>query len=130
MITCTLGGKMHTVDFISGRALREIEPASKMYARLVRFAAAAEGGETAGPDEAVTIPDALDVMVHWFCLLFGNRFTPDDVYDNYPADRMLHDIALALVAVQTQTTSVLDEFPTKPVTEVAENLTRMNQTRR
>ena len=25
----------------------------------------------------------------------------------------MHDIALALMAVQTQTTSILDEFPTK-----------------
>ena len=31
----------------------------------------------------------------------------------YPVDRLMHDIALALMAVQTQTTEVLDEFPTK-----------------
>ena len=30
MITCTLGEKKYAVDFISGRALREMEPASKM----------------------------------------------------------------------------------------------------
>ena len=36
MITCTLGEKKYTVDFVSGRALREMEPASKMYGRLVR----------------------------------------------------------------------------------------------
>ena len=30
MITCTLGDKKYTVDFISGRALREMEPAAKM----------------------------------------------------------------------------------------------------
>jgi hypothetical protein len=34
--------------------------------------------------------------------------------DGYPADRLMHDIALALMAVQTQTTEVLDIFPTKP----------------
>ena len=33
--------------------------------------------------------------------------------DKYPVDRLMHDIALALMAVQTQTTSILDEFPTK-----------------
>ncbi len=49
----------------------------------------------------------------WFCLLFGNQFTPDDVLDGYPVDRLMHDIALALMAVQTQTTEILDEFPTK-----------------
>ena len=37
MITCTLGGKSYTVDFVSGRALREVEPAAKMYARVVQL---------------------------------------------------------------------------------------------
>ena len=41
------------------------------------------------------------------------QFTPDDVLDYYPVDRLMHDIALALMAVQTQTTEILDEFPTK-----------------
>ena len=35
MITCTLNGKKYTVDFITGRALREMEPAAKMYSRIV-----------------------------------------------------------------------------------------------
>ena len=66
--------------------------------------------------------DALDTMVKWFCILFGNQFAPDDMYDHYPADRLMHDIALALMAVQTQTTEVLDSFPTIPVTKEAERL--------
>ncbi|MDO5143942.1 MAG: hypothetical protein Q4E72_04955 [bacterium] len=53
------------------------------------------------------------MMIQWFCILFGNQFTPDDVLDHYPVDRLMHDIALALMAVQTQTTAILDEFPTK-----------------
>ena len=57
--------------------------------------------------------EAMDVMIKWFCILFQNQFTPDDVLDGYPVDRLMHDIALALMAVQTQTTSILDEFPTK-----------------
>ncbi|MBR2601153.1 MAG: hypothetical protein IKE08_00520, partial [Clostridia bacterium] len=69
-----------------------------------------------------TVPDALDTMVKWFCILFGNQFTPDEVYDHYPADRLMHDIALALMAVQTQTTEVLDSFPTIPVTQEAEQI--------
>ncbi|MGJ4850632.1 hypothetical protein ACH6CV_10310 [Bacillota bacterium Meth-B3] len=48
----------------------------------------------------------------WFCLVFGNQFSPDDVYDHYPVDRLTHDVVLALLAVQTQTTEVLSEFPT------------------
>ena len=60
-------------------------------------------------------------MVAWFCLLFGNQFTTEEVYDNYPADRLVHDIALSLLAVQNQTTAVLAEFPfpTSPAMETA-----------
>lgn len=119
MITCTLGEKKYTVDFISGRALREMEPASKMYGKLVRLSQdAIEGKEVS--QEQLTVTDALDVMVKWFCVLFNNQFTPDEMYDNYPADRLMHDIALALMAVQTQTTEVLDSFPTIPVTQEAD----------
>ena len=35
---------------------------------------------------------------------------------------LMHDIALALMAVQTQTTEVLDSFPTIPVTQEAEEI--------
>lgn len=123
MISCTLNGKKYTADFVSGRALREMEPAAQMYGRIVAISNAALKGEV--PEDAKNLPigEALDVMIRWFCLLFGNQFTPDDVLDYYPVDRMMHDIALALMAVQTQTTEILDEFPTKAAkTEEAETL--------
>ena len=113
MITCTLGDKKYTVDFISGRALREMEPAAKMYSRIVAISNAALKGEPPADAGELSIPDAMDVMIQWFCVLFGNQFTPDDVLDHYPVDRLMHDIALALMAVQTQTTAILNEFPTK-----------------
>ena len=113
MITCTLGDKKYSVDFISGRALREMEPAAKMYSRIVTISNAALKGEQPADAGELSIPDAMDVMIRWFCILFGNQFTPDDVLDHYPVDRLMHDIALALMAVQTQTTAILDEFPTK-----------------
>lgn len=113
MITCTLGDRKYTVDFISGRTLREMEPAAKMYSRIVAISNAALKGETPADAGELSIPDAMDVMIRWFCILFGNQFTPDDVLDHYPVDRLMHDIALALMAVQTQTTAILDEFPTK-----------------
>ena len=118
MITCTLQDKKYTVDYIPGRALREMEPAAKMYGRIVALSNAAVKGETIPEDQQVAIPEAMDVMIHWFCLLFGNQFTPDDVLDGYPVDRLMHDIALALMAVQTQTTEILDEFPTKAGAEL------------
>jgi hypothetical protein len=112
MITCTLGDKKYTVDFVSGRALREIEPAMKMYTRISAISEAVVKGEEIENPDNLTIPDALDVMIRWFCLLFNNQFTPDDVLDNYPVDRLMHDIVIALFAVQAQTTDVLSSFPT------------------
>ena len=123
MISCTLNGKKYTVDFVSGRALREMEPAAQMYGRIVAISNAALKGEVPEDAKNLSIGEALDVMIRWFCLLFGNQFTADDVLDYYPVDRMMHDIALALMAVQTQTTEILDEFPTKAAkTEEAEML--------
>ena len=113
MISCTLNEKKYSVDFVSGRALREMEPAAQMYGRIVAISNAALKGEVPEDAKNLSIGEALDVMIRWFCLLFGNQFTPDDVLDYYPVDRMMHDIALALMAVQTQTTEILDEFTTK-----------------
>ena len=117
MITCTLNNKKYTVDFITGRALREMEPAAKVYGKIVALSQAALKGETIQTDDQISIPEAMDVMIRWFCLLFGNQFSPDDVLDGYPVDRLMHDIALALMAVQTQTTEILSEFPTKAAKE-------------
>ena len=127
MITCTLGNQKYTVDFISGRALREMEPASKMYASIVKLAKQATEGETI-QEQPATVAEALDVMVKWFCILFGNQFSPDEMYDHYPADRLMHDIALGLMAVQTQTTEVLDSFPTRPAVQEAEELLKKETT--
>ena len=113
MITCKLGEKMFHIDFISGRALRELEPAAKMYTKIVNISNAAVKGEVIPEADTLTIPEAMDVMTKWFCLVFGNQFTSDELMDNYPVDRLMHDIALTLMAVQSQTTSILSEFPTK-----------------
>ena len=113
MITCALNNQKYTIDFVSGRALREMEPAAKMYGRIVALSNAALKGETPSDAGELSIADAMDVMIHWFCVLFGNQFTPDDVLDYYPVDRLMHDIALALMTVQTQTTGILNDFPTK-----------------
>ena len=119
MITCTLKDKKYAVDFVSGRALREMEPAAKMYAKIVALSNAAVKGEEIPQEQQISVTDAMDVMIRWFCLLFGNQFTSDDVLDGYPVDRLMHDIALALMAVQTQTTEILSEFPTKAAKELA-----------
>ena len=91
-----------------------------MYSRIVSLSNAAVKGESIPQEEQISIPEALDVMIKWFCLLFGNQFTVDDVLDGYPVDRLMHDLALTLMAVQTQTTAVLSEFPTKAAKETVE----------
>lgn len=116
MISCTLNDKVYTINFVSGRALREIEPATTMYAKISKIASTK--GDIKDEDK-VSIPEALDVMVTWFCKLFNNQFTPDEVYDNYPSDRLMHDVALAIMAVQAQTTEILSTFPTMAVKETA-----------
>ena len=90
-----------------------------MYARIVALSNAAVKGEALPEGGDLNIAEAMDVMIRWFCILFGNQFTPDDVLDGYPVDRLMHDIALALMAVQTQTTEILSQFPTKAAKEPA-----------
>ena len=115
MITCKLGGKTYHVDYVTGRALREIGDASRMYARIVHISQdAMDGKEPSEEDAKLSVKEAMDVMVKWFCILFQNQFSPDEVYDNYPADRLMHDVSLAIMAVNAQTTERLSEFPTKP----------------
>lgn len=68
MITCTLGEKKYSVDFVTGRTLREMEPAAKVYGKLVRISKDATEGKDVS-DEQITVADALDTMVKWFCTL-------------------------------------------------------------
>ena len=113
MITCKLNGKEYHIDFVSGRAMREMGPASEMYRRVMAVSAAVMQGEEI-PADAPKMEEAMDEMVKWFCVLFGRQFTMDEVYDHYPADQFMHDIALALIAVQSGMTEILSEFPMKP----------------
>ena len=88
-----------------------------MYAKVVHLSELATKGQTIPEDAKFTISEAMDTMIRWFCILFQNQFTSDDILDNYPVDRLMHDIALALMAVQAQTTDVLSDFPTKAAKE-------------
>lgn len=115
MISCTLGDKTYTIEYVKGRALREIEPALKAYQSIADLADKAVKGEDT--TTSLTIKDTIDVMLKWFCILFDNQFTADEFLDNYPADRVMHDLALALMSVQSQVTNVLSEFPTKGQTQ-------------
>ena len=111
MITCKLGDKEYHIDYVSARVLREMQPALEAYGQINAAIAAASKGETP-PENQLGMAEAMDHMIHWFCILFGNQFTPDAVLDLYPADRIMHDVLLAVMAVQTGTTGALSDFPT------------------
>lgn len=115
MITCKLGDKEYHIDFVSARVLREMQPAIEAYGQITGAIQAAAKGE-AQPEKTMPIQEAMDRLVQWFCVLFNNRFTPDMVYDLYPVDRVMHDILLAVMAVQTGTTDALKDFPTPAAT--------------
>ena len=102
MIKVVLGEKTYSVDFVSALALREIKQPAEILRRRQ---------EESSPD---TWAQDMDVLVKWFCLFFGNQFSPQDVYALYPADRLLTDVALAIMAVENRVSDALREFPTTP----------------
>ncbi|MEG0768047.1 MAG: hypothetical protein RR482_10050, partial [Clostridia bacterium] len=89
----------------------EIGPAIDMLARMTDLSRRIMGGQPGG---GVDVQSAFDALARWFCILFGNQFTPDDVLDHYPADSFICDATVALLAVQTQTTDTLAAFPIPP----------------
>ena len=114
MITCTLNGKkVHRGLHHRAARCGRWNPRRRCTAASSRSRTPPSRARSPEDAKELSIGEAMDVMIRWFCILFGNQFTPDDVLDHYPVDRLMHDIALALMAVQTQTTEILDEFPTK-----------------
>ena len=107
MLQVTLGEKTYTVPYVSAIALREIARPMAILNREEKEKSAADAGAD------------LDALVNWFCLMFGDQFTPDDVYRHYPADRLITDIALSVLAVQQRVSGALTAFPTKPAAEEA-----------
>ena len=100
MIEIRIGEKNYSVPFISGRALRSIEPMEEIYRK-------------ASENEALNGED-MDRAAAWFCLLFRDQFTVNDLYDGYPADRLWADIFTAYLAVRGGVADKLEEFPMMP----------------
>ena len=101
MLNIVLGEKTYTVPYVSALALREI----RKPILVLDAATKAEHPDTYEKD--------LDTLVDWFCLLFGRQFTREEIYASYPADRLMHDIILAVQAVQRGISEALRDFPTK-----------------
>ena len=100
MLKVTLGEKEYTADYVPALALREIGKPLEIIKRR-------DGEEQAGGFEK-----DLDILVSWFCVLFGNQFKPAEVYEKYPADRLIPDVALAVMAVSNRVSNILSTFPT------------------
>lgn len=100
MLSVTLGENVYTIDYVTALALREI-------GRPMEIIKKAEKGQ-----EPADFGRDLDTLVNWFCVLFQNQFKPSEVYEKYPADRLITDITLAALAVNNRVSSVLNAFPT------------------
>ena len=48
--------------------------------------------------------------------LDGVSITPEEVYADYPLDRLTYDISLAAMACQARMTAALSDFPTRAAT--------------
>jgi hypothetical protein len=95
--------KQYQVPYINGRALRN----SDVVAALIDKA---RNGEAFAPEE-------VDACCEWFCGLFQNQFTVDELLDGYEADSLMPDIFAAYMAVASGTMKVLTEFPIPPTAE-------------
>ena len=102
MLTITLGEKTYTAPYVTALALREIDGPLAIINRDPKAANQAQYRQD------------LDTLVGWFCLCFGDQFTADEVYRLYPADRLLYDITLCVLAVQQNVSAALGAFPTAP----------------
>lgn len=105
MYSIQLGAKEYRVDRIPTRALMEIDEARGLYLRMA-------GMVEDDPEAPTTFKRAVQVMVEWLVLFFGNQFTADDVYDNYPANKIVEDVARAMAAALGDVDEELKAFPT------------------
>lgn len=111
MFTITVNGKTHKVEKVTPRAIYEMGPALEMFAKIQKVTQqAAKGEETdSGPDD---LKQAMNVLIDWFVIFCGNKFTRDDILDGYPADSIMTDIGVAIVSIQKQVTEAITAFPT------------------
>ena len=127
MLQVTLGEKTYTVEYVSALALREIEKPMKILGAADKprpvtssVSASADTFPSRGRQDGESpglIGADLDALVNWFCLMFGRQFTAEEVYEYYPADRLITDIALCVLAVQQRVSGALKAFPTIPAAD-------------
>lgn len=111
MFTITVNGKTHTVKTVTPRALYEMGPAVEMMNRINEVTQKSLKGEIddSAPED---VKQAMDILLDWFVIFCGNKFTKEDLLDGYPADRIMIDIGIALRSCQMGVTEALAAFPT------------------
>ena len=110
MFTIEVNGKTHTIKTVTPRALYEMGPAVDMLNRINEVTQKSLKGEIddSAPED---VKRAMDILLDWFVVFCGNKFTKDDLLDGYPADRIMTDIGVALRAAQMGVTEALTAFP-------------------
>jgi hypothetical protein len=110
MFTIEVKGKKYTVDKVTPRALYEMQPAMDMFNRINEQTQKSLKGEPVegGKDD---LKQAMDVLLDWFVVFCGNKFSREDLLDGYGADTIMTDIGVALRSVQMQVTEAIQSFP-------------------
>ena len=120
MITCTLGEKKYTVDYITGRALREMEPAAKMYAKIVAVAMPRPKAKPCRRNSSSPIPEAMDVMIRWFCCCSATSSPWMMCSTTIQSTGSCTTWRWRFLPCRTQTIGILNDFPTTPAATQAE----------
>ena len=129
MFTIEVKGKTYKVNKVTPRALYEMQPALDMFDRINKVTQASLKGEEieTGPED---IKKAMDILLDWFVIFCGNKFTRDDILDGYPADSIMTDIGVAILSVQKGVTEALNTFPTtaRPLQKPAQEPVKKSHT--
>lgn len=103
MFSVTLGGETKTVPFVTAKALRDLEAPMVILAKW-------EEAKKENEDRPLT-PAQVDVVVRWFSDFMQGAFSPEEILEKYPADRLLLDVHVAVLTVQRAITEKLNHFP-------------------
>lgn len=110
MFTVKLGEQMKTVPYVTALALREVK-------KPLEILKAMDDEVNAGNSEGrVLEPGEMDVLVGWFSLFMQKAFSPEEIYEKYPADVLLRDIRIAAMSVQQHVSEALKGFPLRLAT--------------
>lgn len=92
--------KAYTVPFINGYAAISTEKIERLIQKT-------------NTGEAFTNDD-YRACLEWFCKVFGDQFTPEELAEGYPANTLIKDIFTVYLSLQTDVFEKLTMFPIPP----------------